>query len=82
MAFITIPASKQYKSLLEHDSDLDSNGPNEDNTWIERLSEEEEPDSDDDSKDDEPEQSQPMKILTPPLTTSKKQKCMPVHDHL
>ena len=55
-----IPASKQHKSLLEHDSDLDSNGPDEDNTRIEGLSEEEEPDS-----DDEPEQSQPMKILTP-----------------
>ncbi|KAG2154806.1 hypothetical protein DEU56DRAFT_751437 [Suillus clintonianus] len=58
MPFITIPASKKHKSLLEHD----------------KLLEEEEPDSDNDDKDNEPEQSQPTKILTPPPTTSKKRK--------
>ncbi|KAG2152702.1 hypothetical protein DEU56DRAFT_752017 [Suillus clintonianus] len=74
MLFITIPASKKHKSLLEHDSDLDSNSSDEHDTRIEELSEEEEPDSDNDDEDNEPEQSQPTKILTPPPTTSKKRK--------
>ncbi|KAG2344341.1 hypothetical protein BDR05DRAFT_1018672 [Suillus weaverae] len=70
MPFITIPASKKHKSLLEYDSDLDSNGSDEDDIQIKELSEEEEPD-DDNGEDNEPE---PAKILTPPPTTSKKRK--------
>ncbi|KAG2341225.1 hypothetical protein BDR05DRAFT_949827 [Suillus weaverae] len=70
MPFITIPASKKHKSLLEYDSDLDSNGSDKDDIQIKELSEEEEPD-DDNGEDNEPE---PAKILTPPPTTSKKRK--------
>ncbi|KAG1763543.1 hypothetical protein EDD22DRAFT_952271 [Suillus occidentalis] len=72
MPFITIPASKKHKSLLEYDSGLDSNGSDEDDIRIKELSEEEKPDDDNDNgEDNEPE---PAKILTPPLTTSKKRK--------
>ncbi|KAG2063351.1 hypothetical protein BDR04DRAFT_1123322, partial [Suillus decipiens] len=81
MVFITIPASKKYKSLLDYDSlsDLDfiSNGPDDNNTRIEGPSEDdmdEEHDSNDDGEGDEPVQSQPTKMLTPPPTTSRKRK--------
>ncbi|KAG1904937.1 uncharacterized protein F5891DRAFT_1183583 [Suillus fuscotomentosus] len=58
MAFITIPASKKHKSLLDYDKD----------------DADKESDANDDGKDDEPVQSQPTKMLTPPPTTSRKQK--------
>jgi hypothetical protein len=77
MPFITIPASKKHKSLLEYDSDLDSNGSDEDDIQIKEFSEEEEPDDDDDREDNEP---KPAKILTPPPTTSKKRKRGKIRD--